>query len=155
MGEIQFKTMTDHSDEPRVLSMMAELYREDPASRPPDISRFPLTIEHFLENPERGRIVLFLEGANTQGYSIVIPFWSNELGGTVLSIDELFVDPAARCRGIGRYFLESLAVNRPFNAIAAALEVSPANERARRLYQSIGFRPRRNEFYTFTFRDAR
>ena len=40
--------------------------------------------------------MLFLEQHDIRGYAIVIPFWSNEVGGNVLFIDELFVKPPAR-----------------------------------------------------------
>jgi len=52
--------------------------------------------------------------------------------------------PDARNRGIGRSFFLNLEEKRPFEAVALALEVSPGNHRARRLCESLGFRPRRN-----------
>lgn len=56
--------------------------------------------------------------------------------------------PDARNRGIGRSFFRNLDETRPFEAVALALEVSPGNHRARRLYESLGFRPRRNSTLT-------
>jgi ribosomal protein S18 acetylase RimI-like enzyme len=40
-------------------------------------------------------------------------------------------------------FLQYLDAVRPFEAISLALEVSPGNTRARRLYEALGFRPGR------------
>jgi hypothetical protein len=31
-----------------------------------------------------------------RGYALLIPYWSNELGGTLLYVDEIFVIPEAR-----------------------------------------------------------
>lgn len=59
-------------------------------------------------------------------------------------VDELFVAPAARGRGVGTAFLAAVARDRPFGAVAVALDVSPANGRARRLYDRLGFRPAAN-----------
>ncbi len=37
---------------------------------------------------------MFHEGVQLVGYAILIPYWSNEFGGNLLFIDELFVSPA-------------------------------------------------------------
>nr|WP_303652721.1 GNAT family N-acetyltransferase [Paludisphaera mucosa] len=107
-----------------------------------DAGRFPATIRHVLDHPERGRVVLFLDGEALVGYALLIPYWSNEFGGPLVFVDELYVAPAARGVGLGRRFLERLAVERPFDAVAALLEVGRSNARARRLYESLGFRER-------------
>lgn len=124
--------------------MMAALYAEDAPSSAVDAARFPVTIQTLLAEPSRGRIILLSEDSTLRGYAILIPYWSNEYGGTILYVDELFVVPSARSRGIGRKFFEFIFRERPFDAVAAAVEVSPANVRALRLYESIGFRVRRN-----------
>ena len=56
--------------------------------------------------------------------------------------------PDARNLGIGRSFFLNLEEKRPFEAVALALEVSPGNHHARRPYESLGFRPRRNSTLT-------
>ncbi len=106
--------------------MMHCLHSEDEAASPVDQSRFPLTIDFFLANPSQGRIVLFEEGAALRGYALLVPYWSNEFGGTLVVVDELFVTPMARNRGIARTFFRFLVEHRPFEAIALTLEVSPA-----------------------------
>jgi ribosomal protein S18 acetylase RimI-like enzyme len=143
MNDIEFRTLIQPADAAAVLPMMEALYVED-AGAHPDPAGFPLTIQTLLAEPSRGRIILFIEETALRGYAILIPYWSNEFGGTILFVDELFVVPEARSRGIGRKFFEFIFRQRPFDAIAAALEVSLTNVRARRLYESIGFRLRRN-----------
>jgi GNAT superfamily N-acetyltransferase len=144
MSELNFVTLTRDGDTREVLAMMRALYIEDEPAFAVDQGRFPHTIEFLLAEPSRGSVIVFEEGTTSCGYSILIPYWSNEFGGTLLCVDELFVVPEVRNRGIGHRFFEFLARTRPFDAIAIALEVSPGNLRAQRLYQSIGFRPWRN-----------
>jgi GNAT superfamily N-acetyltransferase len=112
-----------------------------------------LTMMHGLysEDPSHGRIVLFGEGASLRGYALLVPYWSNEFGGTLVVVDELFVTPRARNRGIARSFFRFLGEERPFEAVALALEVSPANTGARRLNESVGFTCRRNSLITYRF----
>ena len=79
---------------------------------------------------------------------MLIPYWSNEFGGTLLFVDELFVDEAFRGRGIARSFLAFVAEQRPYQAVALALEVTPRNVRARALYESLGFHQRHHQMLT-------
>ncbi len=151
MPEIDFTTMADGHLAKEVLTMMYALYSEDEPASVADHRRFPLTIEFLLAEPSRGRIILFTEGVPIRGYSLLIPYWSNEFGGKLLFVDELFVVPEARNRGFGRKFFGYLDRERPFNAVAVALEASPTNIRARRLYESLGFAPRRNPMLTYRF----
>jgi len=144
MSELNFATLTRDADASEVLAMMRALYVEDQPAFAVDHRRFPLTIEFLLAEPFRGSVIVFAEGATVCGYAILIPYWSNEYGGTLLYVDEIFVLPNARNKGIGHQFFEFLARTKPFDAIAIALEVSPGNLRAQRLYESIGFSRRRN-----------
>lgn len=143
-SEVAFNTMTDEVHAAQVLSMMRGLYAEDQPATAADPERFPLNIRQLLDNPASGRIVLFTDGDKVCGYAILIPYWSNEYGGMIVFVDELFVVPEARGRGIGSRFFEFVTVARPFDAVAVLLEVSPSNRRARRLYESLGFKERAN-----------
>lgn len=145
---IEFRTLTDLHHAAELLPMMQALYREDEPACDVSQDRFPETIRTLVAEPARGRIILFRDASATLGYAIMIPYWSNEYGGTLLFVDEIFVVPEARSRGIGRQFFEFVFRERPFGAVAAAVEVSPANIRARQLYESIGFRVRRNACLT-------
>jgi GNAT superfamily N-acetyltransferase len=141
---LDFLPLNRGQDAGSVLAMMRALYIEDPPSVPVDPHRFELTIERFLDEPSRGAVVVMADAGETRGYALLVPYWSNEYGGTIVHVDELFVVPEARSRGIARQFFEFLGQTRPFDAVAIALEVSPANLRAQRLYESLGFSPRRN-----------
>jgi ribosomal protein S18 acetylase RimI-like enzyme len=151
MAAIDFITMNDRQHRADLLTMMHGLHSEDKGESPVDESRFPLTIDFFLANPSRGRIVLFEEGGTLRGYALLVPYWSNEFGGPLVVVDELFVTPQARNRGIARNFFRFLGVQKPFDAVALALEVNPANTAALRLYQSLGFSLRHNSLLTYGF----
>ena len=142
---VEFETMTDGASAADVLRMMDGLYADDASV---DRGRFALTIVRLLTEPERGRIVLFKRDGAVCGYGLLIPYWSNEFGGTLLWVDELFVDEACRGQGIARAFLASVAEQRPYHAVALALEVNTRNVRARALYESMGFAERHNEMMT-------
>jgi GNAT superfamily N-acetyltransferase len=152
---LEFRTITDESSTSELMLMMRGLYSEDPADvgNAPGQIEFSRTIELLLSTPERGRIILFVDAGVVHGYALLIPYWSNEFGGTVLFVDELFVKPEFRNGGIARKFFEFLNNTRPFEAIVCALEVSPANHPARQLYKSLGFEPRSYTMMTCRFQD--
>jgi len=134
--------MTDRTHAAQVLRMMRELYETDAPELDVDPEKFPLTLDRLLADPARGRVVLFVEGDAVAGYSLLIPYWSNEFAGTVLIVDELLVEQAFRGQGIASAFFRFLEQERPFDAVTLALEVSPKNARARGLYESMGFEER-------------
>ncbi len=140
---VTFRVLRDLEHQEEIAAMMRMLYEEDPPSSSLDSSRFPVTVAHLLGQPAAGRIVV-IEENGTVGYAILIPYWSNEFGGTILFVDELYVKPEARNRGVGRKFFEYLDAEMPYEPVALALEVSQGNARARRLYESLGFVEREN-----------
>ena len=144
MDTISFHVMTDLEHAEEVAAMMRLLYEGDAASFTVDVSRFPSSIKHLISHPGSGQIILFREGSELRGYALLVPYWSNEFGGTLLFIDELFVVSGSRNRGIGRSFFRYLEQQRPFGPVRLALEVSPGNTRGRRLYESLGFVQRRH-----------
>lgn len=154
VSRVAFVTMTDGRHADGVCALMRALYAEDPPASAPDPARFPVTVRHLLAHPDRGRIVLVLDADRLDGYGVLVPYWSNEFGGTVVFVDELYLVPAARGRGTGRRFLEWVEAGRPFGAVAAFLEVGRANDRARRLYESVGFRERTYATLAYRFAGA-
>jgi ribosomal protein S18 acetylase RimI-like enzyme len=143
MNTVTFSVVRDLQSQEEVTAMMRMLYEEDAAPSSVDSFRFPVTVAHLLAHPAAGQIVVFEENGIV-GYAILIPYWSNEFGGTILFVDELYVKPEARGRGIGHRFFEYLETAIPYEAVVLALEVSPANVRARRLYESLGFVARKH-----------
>lgn len=148
MDTVTFRKMETLDRQNEVVEMMRALYDHDEAASPVDYSLFSSTIENLVSNPAAGQIVLLQEGNELRGYALLIPYWSNEFGGVLLFVDELFVSSTFRNKGIGRRFFHHVEQQRPFDAVALALEVSPSNRRARRFYESLGFAQRRNATLT-------
>lgn len=76
---------------------------------------------------------------NIAGYVLLTKTFSQEAGGMVLWIDELFVMPEYRCRGLGHEFFSYLKINLPDNVKRIRLEVENSNKKAAALYKSLGF----------------
>ncbi len=134
--------LASRADDDVVIGMCLSLNREDPGPRPVRAEQVLRTLRTLRGEPHRGRaLVLELEG-RVVGYALLIPYWSNELGGEVCSVDELYVAPGLRGTGLATSFLRSLHEDRslwPRRPAALAIGVSAANVRARALYERVGF----------------
>ena len=62
---------------------------------------FLRTVHELETHPEKGTILVIGRDGQIVGYAVLINFWSNECGGNVLIIDELYVAPPCRGQGIG------------------------------------------------------
>ncbi len=131
------------SDDADIVSMCMALNSDDPGPTPVSAEQVLRTLARLREESHRGRAVVCEVNGRLAGYALLISFWSNELGGEVCVIDELFVSPAHRGRGLATDLLTKLGQRESFRGatpVALELEVSPANGRARALYERLGFR---------------
>ena len=131
------------SDDEAILRMCLALYAEDPGPEPVPLENMGRTLRALRDMPVRGRTVVLEIDGRASGYALLIAYWSNELGGDIDIIDEIFVEPPFRGHGHATRLIEALAAQtEPFasKVVALALEVTPDNLRARRLYEHLGFK---------------
>ena len=85
---------------------------------------------------------LLEQDGETAGYGLLSLKYSHEAGGLELWVEELYVRPAFRGRGLGHEFfawLRGLSAAEHIRRIR--LETEPENERAAALYARMGFSP--------------
>lgn len=120
-----------------------EVYRTSPQAE--------RTMRRFLADlASGGHAFLFVAVApDEEGGERVIGFLSGELREgsptfspkTWASVDDIYVTPDQRSRGVGRELVRRCREwARDRGADGVSLQVAAANERARRLYQDLGFR---------------
>ena len=81
-----------------------------------------------------GRVVGFVSGELREGSPTFLP-------KTWASVDDVFVEPDHRNRGMGRALLQSVGEwARQRGASGISLQVAAANARARKFYEDLGFR---------------
>lgn len=78
--------------------------------------------------------------SNKAGYALLAKTFSQEAGGMVLWIEELYVMPEYRCCGLGHEFFSYLKSNLCNNVKRIRLEVENSNKKAISLYKSIGLK---------------
>jgi GNAT superfamily N-acetyltransferase len=125
--------------------MVQKLYQKESAEHTIPPKNFLKTIDFLSKNTNMGVIYLLFYENKIIGYSILIFYWHNEYGGLLLNIDELFVEDTHRGKGIGKFFFQWIEKKYP-EIIGLALEVSPSNTKAIKLYEKLGFNKRYNQF---------
>lgn len=138
---VTFRTATE-AECPRLQEMIDALYAAFPGHPGKDF-RVDRTWREFNSKPDKGRIVSFEHGGQLVGYAIIVFFWSNEFGGDVIEIDELYVDAIARGTGLAKAFFQWLDEAYP-ESVGKSLQVADDNVGARRLYERVGFKLSKN-----------
>ena len=133
--------MAEPEDDDRLVEMCLQLYAEDPGPLPVQAENMRETLKALRRDPCRGRAVVLEIQKQPSGYALLIAFWSNELGGNICEVDELFVVPEYRSQGFGKSLFEAIAQGDlwPTPIVGITLGVTPDNVRARRLYERLGF----------------
>jgi GNAT superfamily N-acetyltransferase len=122
----------------QAVAWMRELYEHE--GIPFDPAAAQATLGELLAHPDWGRAWLLIADRKPVGYAVVALAFSLEFGGRSAFLDELFVRPSARGRGVGSIALRLLQqACRGLGARSVALEVHLDNARAEALYRREGF----------------
>lgn len=123
-----------------LLELMRDFYTESPF--PFDAASARQSFSTLLAAPARGRVWLALdEHGAAIGHVVLVLNHSMEYGGLAAIIDDLYVRPPARRRGVARALLDAaFAFCRALSCRAVQVEVGASNAPARALYARYGLR---------------
>ena len=128
------------ADRERLLDLLVAQLREHRIRTPR--ARLARAVEGVLRDPERGRLLVATIAGRPVGLAALSFVWPLEHGGRSAWLEELYVEPRHRGRGIGRALLRAACgVAAQAGAAAVDLEVDAAHRRAAGLYAREGFRP--------------
>ncbi len=97
-------------------------------------------LRELLARRDLGRVLEIVADGRPVGYAVLALGFSLEFGGRSAFLDELYVEPASRGRGIGAVALRLLQEkSRELGARSLALEISLDNAGAECLYRREGF----------------
>jgi GNAT superfamily N-acetyltransferase len=136
--------LATEQDFDRIVEMNKCLNVEDPSETMSfDSAMMKRTLSEIMVNPIRGAVAVLELARQRCGYALLISFWSNEFGGEICAIDELYVASEFRGRGFATQFIQILARGDsriwPRRTAAIAVEAYRTNPRAKALYEKLGF----------------
>jgi ribosomal protein S18 acetylase RimI-like enzyme len=133
-------TREDYDD---YLSMSREFYASEATDHPVPDEHFQRTFDEIISGSPLARAWIIGGKGPAAGYLLASVTWSNEFGGRVAWLEELYLRPEARGHGLGQKTLEQAMdeLKRLDKVAGFRLEVAPANDGVSRLYEKMGFRP--------------
>lgn len=128
-------TADDRSD---YLTMASEFYSSPAVLHDIPRSYIEDTFRELVSDSPYAKALIALSGGKPAGYILLALTWSQEAGGKVVWIDEIYVRQEARGLGIGSALMNDAVKN--FPAARVRLEVEHDNTAARRLYERLGYK---------------
>ena len=126
-------------DVPALVALMTEFYAE--AGYPLAAEAATATFGALLRDPGLARAWILEADGAPAGYVVLTVAFSMEYGGLRGFVDDLFVRPAARGRGLAAQALVELRRTAEGMGVRALLvETGPDNDVAKRVYARAGFR---------------
>jgi ribosomal protein S18 acetylase RimI-like enzyme len=126
------------ADLPQLVALMVEFYAESAHALPADKARQAFAA--LLERADLGSVHLVEADGQAAGYAVLTVGYSMEYGGLRGFVDDLFVRPSMRQRGLATSLLDGIRREAERRSVCALLvETSTGNEPAQRLYRRAGF----------------
>ena len=128
-------------DIPAFVRLVKRFYAERSQAHRVTAESVTRTYLELLRHPERGSIFLFERGESLVGYCLLLVSWSNEHGGDIVTIDEIYIAPDHRGGGIARDFLGLLSQVAPRGTRAIRIRAPSKDRNAARFCTKTGFTP--------------
>lgn len=128
-------------DKKTYMEMAREFYHSDAVLHPVPDTYFERTADEALRSDVYAEIFLFECENEAAGYGLIAKTYSQEAGGMVWWIEEVYVREAFRSKGIGREFFAYLDKVKSSAVTRMRLEVEEDNTRAVALYKKLGYKP--------------
>jgi GNAT superfamily N-acetyltransferase len=126
------------NDIPTLVELMREFYAESDYPLPEENAR--RTFAELLADPRLGGVWLLEMDGEPAGHVVLTVCFSMEYGGLRGFVDDLFVRPQFRGRGLAAAGLAALRADAEARGVRALLvEAGPANDVALRVYRRAGF----------------
>ena len=117
--------------------LVDKFYHSDAVNAPVPTENYRVTFDEMLRSDTYLKGYIFEDEGTPCGFALLSKTFSQEAGGLSVTIEEIYIEPAYRGRGLGTSFFEFL--KREIPAMRYRLEVEDDNEGAKRLYERMGF----------------
>lgn len=112
-------------------------YNSDAVNAPVPKENYEITFDEFMRSDDYVWCYIFEMDSKPCGFAMLSRTFSQEAGGVSVTVEEIYIEPQYRNKGLGTQFFEYLKANVP--AARYRIEVEPDNEKAMSLYRRMGF----------------
>lgn len=142
----------DKNDKDTFISLAREFYSSPAVLHSIPDSNFSRTFDELTASNTYTEGYLFYNKNQVAGYALIAKTFSQEAGGFVIWIEELYIKPLFQSKGIGTEFFNYLEKNRSDDTKRLRLEVDNGNIKAAALYKRLGFSPLEYKQYIKDFK---
>jgi len=121
------------------IKMCMDFYNTDGVDHSIPVSNMEKTFNLLMEGLDFAKAYVCEKNNKTVGYILLALTYSNEAGGMVVWLDEIYVKPEFRSQGIGSELIDFVIDKYKDNAARFRLEITESNMGAKKLYLSKGF----------------
>ena len=122
------------------IKMCMDFYNTDGVDHSIPVSNMEKTFNLLMEGLDFAKAYVCEKNNITVGYILLALTYSNEAGGMVVWLDEIYVKPEFRSQGIGSELID-FVIEKYKNKISRfRLEITESNIGAKKLYLSKGFK---------------
>jgi len=122
------------------IKMCMDFYNTDGVDHSIPVSNMEKTFNLLMEGLDFAKAYVCEKNNKTVGYILLALTYSNEAGGMVVWLDEIYVKPEFRSQGIGSELIDFVIDKYKDNAARFRLEITESNMGAKKLYLSKGFK---------------
>lgn len=112
-------------------------YHTDAVNAPVPEENYRATFDEMMRSDTYLRGYIFECGGTPCGFALLSKTFSQEAGGVSITIEEIYIEPEYRSRGLATEFFTWL--KNESCAMRLRIEVEDYNEDAKRLYERMGF----------------
>ena len=112
-------------------------YHTDAVNAPVPTENYAACFDEMMRSDTYLRGYLFEDEGESCGFALLSKTYSQEAGGFSVTIEEIYIDPAHRNRGLATEFFTYL--KEQSDIMRLRIEVEDDNEGAKRLYERMGF----------------
>lgn len=127
-------------DETTYMQLSEAFYHSKAVMHPVPHENFAKTFAACMQQNPFLRGLTILQNGEIAGYALLSFTWSNEVGGLVVLLEEVYIVPAFQGMGLGSTLLEFVEEEYRNTAKRIYLEVTALNEGAVRLYERHGYK---------------
>lgn len=132
-------TKITQENQEALLPMIEKFYQSPAVDHPVEREILQDTVDAVAE--EKNTLIegYYLQvGEDRVGYALLAPYFSCEVGGLCVMIEELYLEEEHRGKGYGNLAMETILQSNP-KVRRFRLEVASTNEGAKKLYRRLGF----------------
>ncbi|MCP1101791.1 GNAT superfamily N-acetyltransferase [Aequitasia blattaphilus] len=126
-------------DKELYLEMAQKFYSSEAVLHSIPVEYIEATWREIMRSKEYVRCFFLEKEGQTAGYGLMAFSFSQEAGGKVVWLEELFILPEFRGQGLGTEFFKYVENNVEETVSRVRLEIEPDNVRAKKLYESLGY----------------